>query len=245
MPAQHFTVLTFLAFLFIATGCSNNSPQTSSDAGSMSEDNQTRVTLTGTWQVEDIDHGGIIDNSMLTMELVTKNRISGFTGCNQFSGILNVKASELGEGEFSTSKLVTTRRACLTAMSAQEQRFIKALESASRYEIKNNTWLVIYDNSGQQRIKLIKMSAQQTVENEKNDAATTGTHAFNCATAGSVVVRFLGPETIKLSENGNIHILQRARSASGARYIGMNTEFWNKGSSAILSLKNQSYTCSK
>lgn len=80
---------------------------------------------------------------------------------------------------------------------------------------------------------------------KKMDAATTGTHQFNCATAGKIVVRFLGPDTIKLSENGNIHILQHARSASGARYIGMNTEFWNKGNSAVLSLQNQSYSCSK
>ncbi|CAD5254359.1 conserved hypothetical protein [Alteromonas sp. 38] len=244
--ASHFynSLFIVLSLLFIITGCSHNASHTSSDAASVSKE-ESATTLTGTWQVESIDKGGIIDSSMLTVELVTKNRISGFTGCNQFSGILNVKAGGLAEGEFSTSKLVTTRRACVGAMSAQEKRFVKALETASRYEIQKGTWLVIYDNDGKQRLKLISMSAQETAKNEKMDAATTGTHQFNCATAGNIEVRFLGPETIKLSENGNIHILQRARSASGARYIGMNTEFWNKGNSAVLSLQNQSYSCNK
>jgi len=245
MPSYfHNSLLIVLSLLFIVTGCSNNASQMSSDADSVSED-ESATTLTGTWQVESIDMGGIIDSSMMTVELVTKNRISGFTGCNQFSGILNLQAGELAEGEFATSKLATTRRACVSAMSAQEQRFVKALEAASRYEIQKGTWLVIYDNDGKQRLKLIRMSVQDTAKNEKMDAATTGTHQFNCATAGKIVVRFLGPDTIKLSENGNIHILQHARSASGARYIGMNTEFWNKGSSAVLSLQNQSYSCSK
>ncbi|WOI37272.1 META domain-containing protein [Alteromonas sp. CI.11.F.A3] len=245
MPS-HFrnSLFIVLSLLFTVAGCSNSPTQTSSDGTSMTDD-ESAITLTGTWQVESIDMGGIIDSSMMTVELVTKNRISGFTGCNQFSGILNLKPGELAEGEFATSKLVTTRRACVGAMSAQEQRFVKALEMASRYEIQKGTWLVIYDNAGKQRLKLIRMSAQDTAKNEKMDAATTGTHQFNCATAGNIVVRFLSPETIKLSEKGNIHILQRTRSASGARYIGMNTEFWNKGNSAVLSLQNQSYSCSK
>tara|TARA_B100001063_G_scaffold242237_1_gene270536 strand:- start:268 stop:1005 length:738 start_codon:yes stop_codon:yes gene_type:complete len=245
MPS-HFrnSLLIVLSLLFTIVGCSNNPAETSTDGASMNDD-ESAITLTGTWQVESIDMGGIIDSSMMTVELVTKNRISGFTGCNQFSGILNLEAGELAEGEFATSKLVTTRRACVGAMAAQEQRFVKALETASRYEIQKGTWLVIYDNAGKQRLKLIRMSAQDTAKNEKMDAATTGTHKFNCATAGIIVVRFLSPETIKLSEKGNIHILQRTRSASGARYIGMNTEFWNKGNSAVLSLQNQSYSCTK
>ena len=179
MPSYfHNSLLIVLSLLFIITGCSNNASQMSSDADSVSED-ESATTLTGTWQVESIDMGGIIDSSMMTVELVTKNRISGFTGCNQFSGILNLQANELAEGEFATSKLVTTRRACVSAMSAQEQRFVKALEAASRYEIKEGTWLVIYDNDGKQRLKLIRMSVQDTAKNEKMDAATTGTHQFN------------------------------------------------------------------
>lgn len=168
MPSYfHNSLLIVLSLLFIITGCSNNASQMSSDADSVSED-ESATTLTGTWQVESIDMGGIIDSSMMTVELVTKNRISGFTGCNQFSGILNLQANELAEGEFATSKLVTTRRACVSAMSAQEQRFVKALEAASRYEIKEGTWLVIYDNDGKQRLKLIRMSVQDTAKNEKN-----------------------------------------------------------------------------
>jgi heat shock protein HslJ len=245
MPS-HFchSLFIVLSLLFTVAGCSNSPTQTSTDGTSMTDD-ESAISLTGTWQVESIDKGGIIDSSMMTVELVTKNRISGFTGCNQFSGILNLKAGEIAAGEFSTSKLITTRRACISAMAAQEQRFVKALETASRYEIQKGTWLVIYDNDGKQRLKLIKLSAQEKAKNEIMDAATTGTHQFNCATAGDIVVRFLGPETIKLSEKGNIHILQRARSASGARYIGMSAEFWNKGNSAVLSLQNQSYTCNK
>ena len=56
--------------------------------------------------------------------------------------------------------------------------------------------------------------------------------------------RFLGPETIELTLAEQSHVLLRERSASGARYVGDEVEFWNKGSEVMLRIGEQRYQCS-
>lgn len=57
---------------------------------------------------------------------------------------------------------------------------------------------------------------------------------FICDLNGAISVRFLGPETVELSWSGEKQVLNRMPSASGARYVGGQTEFWNKGDEAML-----------
>ena len=54
---------------------------------------------------------------------------------------------------------------------------------------------------------------------------------------------FLGPETVQILISHHKHILQRVRTASGARYLGENIDFWNKGAEASLEVGNQRYQC--
>ena len=111
--------------------------------------------LTGSWQVEDIDQGGVIDFAMVTLQFEDENRISGSTGCNWFNGTINTS-----NGAFITSQVASTRRACAPAISEQEQRYLSALNDAVRYNIVDNTWLVVYDASDKPRLKLIQIERQ-------------------------------------------------------------------------------------
>lgn len=84
-----------------------------------------------TWIVEDINRGGVIDNSRLTLTFGTDGRVSGSGGCNSFSGTYSADGSSLTLGP-----LAMTRRACLgEALNAQETRYTSALTGPLTWEI--------------------------------------------------------------------------------------------------------------
>lgn len=81
--------------------------------------------LTGAaWQVEDINRGGIIDNTVLTMSFHEDGHVSGSTGCNSFSGPYTVIGNTIRFGD-----AIMTQRACIApAPSEQESRFVQILQ---------------------------------------------------------------------------------------------------------------------
>lgn len=75
------------------------------------------------WIVEDINRGGVIDNSRLTLTFGADGRVSGSGGCNSFSGTYSADGSSVTLGP-----LAMTRRACIgEALNAQETRYASAL----------------------------------------------------------------------------------------------------------------------
>lgn len=72
---------------------------------------------------------------------VEAGRITGNAGCNNYSGevILNSE-----EGQFSASKIGSTKMACNNL--SVEQNFLKMLQEANRYNVKNNILELYKDN---------------------------------------------------------------------------------------------------
>lgn len=134
-----FIVLLLTAALL---GCANKS---------VSDNEGRSSSLTGTWRVEDIDGGGVIDRSQVTINFDSQGKVSGSAGCNRYTG--NV---ELSTAIFRVKDVVTTRRACAPATTQQEQRFLSALNDAKRYEFDSGIWIVVYDEAGRRRLRLIR-----------------------------------------------------------------------------------------
>lgn len=227
-----FKMLFFVMFSSTLVACASHNQK--------NETVSKTPTLTGTWQVEDIDQGGVIDNAMVTIEFLEDGRISGSTGCNRFSGSLKTE-----EATFVVSKTITTRRACVPAIAKQEQRFLSALNEAAYFKVEADTWLVIFDASHQPRLKLIETTLSTQLHKDPIDKAASQANTFQCEQIGEVNFRFLGPETIKVSIDDQQTILTRQQSASGAKYTAENMTFWNKGNKAQLSLNGLAYPCVK
>ena len=104
------------------------------------------------WQIEDIDGGGIIDRSMVTMQIVEEGRVSGSTGCNQYFGNLTLDASA-----FRVEGAGSTRKACVPAIMHQEQRFLSALQDVRRYAV-DGEFIRLYDESDTERLRMIRKS---------------------------------------------------------------------------------------
>ena len=131
------------------------------------------------WQVESIGRAGIIDFSHVTLNVNSNgdtSRISGSTGCNQFTGALNVEEADTvfsnksSAESFSTDKLILTKKACAPALMKQEQRFIEMLAASASYSIVENTWLVLYDSSDNETIRAIAAQISQSTTNKSASA---------------------------------------------------------------------------
>ncbi len=110
-----------------------------------------------TWQVEDIDEGGIIDRSMITLAFTADGRVAGSTGCNRYF------AHAWLDGDVITvSNIGSTRRACPTALMQQEQRFLDALGAAARHERDEVGRLLIYDGAGARRLLAVEIDSDPT-----------------------------------------------------------------------------------
>lgn len=69
------------------------------------------------WIVEDINRGGVIDNSRLTLAFGADGKVSGSDHCNRFNGTYTADGSKL-----TLSPLASTRRACTSEALADQAR---------------------------------------------------------------------------------------------------------------------------
>ena len=83
------------------------------------------------WVVEDLDGGGIIDRSRITIEFEPDTgRVFGRGSCNRY----NAGFSLTGEG-ISFSGAAATMMACPEALMDQEQKFFRILAGVNRFDI--------------------------------------------------------------------------------------------------------------
>jgi heat shock protein HslJ len=97
--------------------------------------------LAGTsWRLVELNGQPVVGEQPLTLVFAAdEQRVSGYGGCNQFSGPYTQNGASLRFGP-----LASTRRACLDeALNAQETAYFAALESTNRYSIENGQ-LVLY-----------------------------------------------------------------------------------------------------
>ncbi|AXT39603.1 META domain-containing protein [Alteromonas sp. BL110] len=179
---KYLLTLAVPAVLFL-TACSSVSSLYTTDEQKQNNEGNNLAFSASHWQVKSITQGGIIDFSHVTLNMDQSgdiNRISGSTGCNQYTGALDVandgKAfSEDSQAQpFSVDKIVLTRKMCAPALMKQEQSFVDALTSSKSYAILDNTWLVLYDSNNDETVKAIISSPSQGSNIGNADKRATG-----------------------------------------------------------------------
>ena len=76
------------------------------------------------------------------------------------------------------------------------------------------------------------------------DVSSANRIVFECTDGGPTIsMRFEGPETVVIDDGSSEWLLQRERSASGARYMADDVEFWNQGDEATFTNGTTRYTC--
>ncbi|HLH01969.1 MAG TPA: META domain-containing protein [Bryobacteraceae bacterium] len=96
------------------------------------------ASLVGTeWVLEDLGAAGVIDHAEATLSFPEQGRVAGKASCNRFTGTAAIEGNIIKFGP-----LATTRMMCPEALMNQETKYLKALESAERFERQGSTLLL-------------------------------------------------------------------------------------------------------
>ena len=102
-------------------------------------------TLTGgEWFVEDIDGGGVIDDTQASLAFSVDGRLSGLATCNRINGSYEVTGGDLEIGP-----LGTTLMACPEALENQERKLLTLLERIAHFDIDDTGALQLRTVSGE------------------------------------------------------------------------------------------------
>lgn len=113
-----------------------NSPAQTSTATPAKPDDKGEAQFTpmGSWRLEDIKGGGVIDGAPAQLDLTADGQSTGSGGCNRFMGQATLSGKQLRFGPQGS-----TRMACSEAAMNQEFRFLKALEEVQSWSIDGAT----------------------------------------------------------------------------------------------------------
>ncbi len=114
----------------------------------------TRTSLFGaTWLAEDIRGRGVIDNAQTTIAFQPDGAVAGSGGCNRFHGKAEIDGPHLKFGP-----LAATRKACIPALSDQEQKFFAVLSEVRQFQIKEPEGkLILKSGAGETLATLSKL----------------------------------------------------------------------------------------
>jgi heat shock protein HslJ len=121
------------------------------DADASGGDGPGTAGLEGSrWRLEDLAGAGVLDNVQATLEFGADGRVTGNGSCNGFGGTATVTGAAIQVGP-----LVATRKACVEAVMNQETNYMRALEAAERFELKE-PFLYIYAAGHAQPLRFIR-----------------------------------------------------------------------------------------
>ncbi|HMD41524.1 MAG TPA: META domain-containing protein [Candidatus Acidoferrum sp.] len=131
-------VVLFLS-IFVAA-CSSHKTMSHSPATSA----KTPASLLGTeWLLTDLPGTPVVPNSKASLSFFEPGRAAGNASCNRFAGSVAISGDSIKFGQ-----MASTRMACVDdAVGAQEDQYLKLLEAAKRFELKDNSLLIFVDGS--------------------------------------------------------------------------------------------------
>ncbi|SDT02790.1 Heat shock protein HslJ [Halopseudomonas xinjiangensis] len=97
-----------------------------------------RLLQGAVWQVEHIDGEPILEQTAITLEFRSDNRLVGVGSCNNFTG-----EYQLGEEGLTFSQALTTMKACAPEILEQERRFLRSLEGIGWFDLDRDGELLL------------------------------------------------------------------------------------------------------
>ena len=110
--------------------------------GALSDDDTSDELTRDDWVAATINGKAVIKPGRVTLAFL-EGRVSGRSGCNLYSGPV-----EIGRGSLKVGPLISTKMACLEdGLMQQESAYLSALQSTRGYELASGT-LTIATGSG-------------------------------------------------------------------------------------------------
>ena len=140
-----------LATLAVLTGCHRLDP-------SLPVPHALRPVLEITgpaWKLVEIAGTPVAEGSKASLDFLDTgkpdSRVSGNASCNKFSGKAKIAGTSIQFGP-----LISTKMACAAAsLNAQEMEYLRALQNAERWEMKDHT-LAIYSKGSEKPLRFVQ-----------------------------------------------------------------------------------------
>lgn len=161
------------------------------------------------WVVQDIAGQPALAGTPATLTFGRDNRLTGDTSCNSYFADYTADQSALSIGNAGV-----TKRACAPAVMEQEQRFLDVFNAVSRYRIDATGALHLSTPAG------ATMTAR---------AAPVTT--YRCSDGSTVRASYPTPDTARVTFKGETIDMRIAVSASRARYVSDDWQWWTRGMS--------------
>lgn len=133
----------YLAMMPLLMLCACVKPSTVTPASTQNTLSLTQI-VNKIWQVEDINQHGIIDNTHVTLMIGDDNRISGKSGCNNYSGSYTLTGNKLAV----IPPMISTRMMCPPALMQLESEYIAILSTAEKVELSPVGALIVSSQNG-------------------------------------------------------------------------------------------------
>lgn len=102
------------------------------------------------WIVEDINGGGIIDRTRVTLNFWPDGRLTGQVSCNNLMAQYRLS----GEG-VTISQAAATRMACAPALMSQEQAVLENLQTVRHFNVDDTGALILHSSNGMLKARLM------------------------------------------------------------------------------------------
>lgn len=216
--------LVLSSLLFMA--CTHHSATTSSDTLAIQE--QKNNFIENTWWVENIYDERLADSVNITLKVEEKNKISGKSGCNQYSSQLAID-----ENKISIDKSISTRMACTPLLMKNEHLYLHTLALSKKYQIDSAGQLNFFDAQG---IKTITFNRGQKPRKKPTSLIVN----YNCERDKTLTVSFVEHGFQNSEDNMAIVTLSdksvtlpQAPSASGFLYTNGKFSLQGKAENAL------------
>ena len=113
------------------------------ESAAVSDDDRAGELSQQDWIAETIDGAPVINPGRVTLSFA-EGRVSGRSGCNLYSGPV-----EVGKGTLKVGALISTKMACMEGgLMQQESTYLNALQGARRYSFGGDGKLTITTSGG-------------------------------------------------------------------------------------------------
>ncbi|MBB4186968.1 membrane-bound inhibitor of C-type lysozyme/heat shock protein HslJ [Sinorhizobium terangae] len=192
--------------------------------------------LVGSWLVEDIGGGGVIEDLHSVLEIREDGTYGGMAGCNNFTGAVSPLGTTITFGPTAAA-----RKMCAPAIMDQEQKFFDTLRDGLTWRIDGGR-LTLTKPDGAPVMRLASMEAaaagiaEITLSIPDAGAVDRQKVRYDCG-CETVEAEYINAGPVSLvtfSIRGTYIVASAVISGSGARYAGGRYIWWTEGEEATL-----------
>ena len=192
-------LLGIICILILAEGC-KTAEKSVSKPEELQEKSMDQSTLSGTYIISEIGQKSKLKRKLTMTFDEANNRVSGFCGCNSFSGTYTIK-----EDNITFNDIYSSKKYCGENIGLLEQSFLSALKKTNRIQIADNVLNFYEDDVSVLKIKK-PTASKPTKADMIGDHYNTTTITYQASSRGTFEYILIAKSGITISNDINLKV---------------------------------------